>query len=122
MINLTEKPQQDFTLEQLTSIHNQALQAAHTAAHNFFQDRLGGRDQFACGFAWVDVVGVRSNSKLGRQLQTLGFRKSYTRSLQLWNPSGYGCQNIDTLEHGAVAYASVLKDHGIEAYAGSRLD
>lgn len=122
MINLTVTKPQQFTLEQLTAIHESAQQAAKTAANNFFQDRLGGRDQFACGFAWVDVVGVRSNSQLGRQLQQLGFRKSYTRSLQLWNPSGFGCQNIDTLEHGAVAYAAVLKSHGIDAYAGSRLD
>lgn len=107
---------------QIPQIHNEAARAAHDAAQKFFQERLGGRDQFACGFAWVDVYKVRSNSKLGKALQAVGFRKSYTKSLQLWNPSKFGCQNIDTLEAGARAYAEVLKRYGIEAYAGSRLD
>ena len=107
---------------QIPQIHNEAQQAAVEAATKFFQEKLGGRDQYACGFAWVDVYGVRSNSKLGKALQSVGFRKSYTKSLQLWNPAKFGCQNIDTLEEGARAYAAVLKRHGIEAYAGSRLD
>lgn len=107
---------------QIPQIHVEASQAAFEAANKFFQERLGGRDQYACGFAWVDVYKVRSNSKLGKALQAVGFRKSYTGSLQLWNPAKFGCQNIDTLEEGARAYAAVLKQHGIEAYAGSRLD
>jgi hypothetical protein len=52
----------------------------------------------------------------------VGFRKSYDGGLQLWNPSNFGCQNVDTLEAGARAYAEVLKRYGIQAYAGSRLD
>ena len=107
---------------QIPQIHAEASKAAADAAAKFFQEKLGGRDQYACGFAWVDVYKVRSNSKLGKALQAVGFRKSYTKSLQLWNPAKFGCQNIDTLEEGARAYAAVLKKHGIEAYAGSRLD
>ena len=107
---------------QIPQIHQAASQAAEAAARKYFTEQLGGQDRFACGFAWVDVYKVRSNSKLGKALQAVGFRKSYTGSLQLWNPSKFGCQNIDTLETGARAYAEVLKQHGIEAYAGSRLD
>ena len=107
---------------QVPQIHTAASAAAEAAARKYFQEKLGGRDQFACGFAWVDVYGVRSNSKLGKALQAVGFRKSYTKSLQLWNPSKFGCQNVDTLEHGAMAYAKVLESYGIKAYAGSRLD
>lgn len=107
---------------QIPQIHQQATAAAQTAANKFFQERLGGQDQYACGFAWVNVYKVRSNSKLGKALQAVGFKKSYDGGLQLWNPSGHNCQNVDTKEHGAVAYATVLKQHGIEAYAGSRLD
>lgn len=107
---------------QVPQIHTAASAAAEAAARKYFQEKLGGRDQYACGFAWVDVYGVRSNSKLGKALQAVGFRKSYTKSLQLWNPAKFGCQNVDTLEEGARAYAAVLKQHGIEAYAGSRLD
>lgn len=100
---------------------NQAQLAARTAAQAFY-DTHGDRD--ACGFAWVDVYGVRSNSKLGKTLQSFGFRKSYTGSLQLWNPSGVGVQSVSVLEAGAEAYAAVLKHQlGLErCSAGSRLD
>lgn len=106
----------------IADIVEEAKTAAHEAASKFFQERLGGVDQYACGFAWVDVYNVRSNSKLGKALIAAGFRKSYTRSLQLWNPSKFPCQNVDTLEAGAQAAASVLNKYGITAYAGSRLD
>ena len=99
---------------------NEAGIQARTAAKAFLA-KHGDRD--ACGFAWVDVYGVRSNSKLGKALQSYGFRKSYTGGLEMWNPSGFGCQNIDTLEAGAVAAAKVLTEKlGVKAYAGSRLD
>lgn len=108
--------------EMIPQIHQQAEAAAQAAASKFFTEKLGGQDQFACGFAWVTVHNVRSNSKVGKALQAVGFRRAYGGGLQLWNPSKFGCQNVDTLEHGAMAYATVLKQHGIEAYAGSRLD
>jgi hypothetical protein len=107
---------------QIPQIALEARSSARIAAQKFFNEKLGGVDQYACGFAWVDVYKVRSNSKLGKALQAVGFRKSYTGSLQLWNPADFGCQNVDTLEEGARAYADVLKSYGIEAYAGSRLD
>lgn len=100
-----------------------AKEDAYKAAQKFFQERLGGRDQYACGFAWVNVYGVKGNTKLGRELIKNGFRKAYGGGLQLWNPSQFGCQNVDTLEAGAEAAARVLKERlGVEAYAGSRLD
>ncbi len=112
-----------FDAAQVQSACEQAQLAARTAAKKFFEERLGGVDQFACGFAWVNVYGVRSNSRMGKTLQSFGFRKSYTGGLQLWNPSGAAVQNVDTLEAGAEAYAQVLKEQlGLEAYAGSRLD
>ena len=100
---------------------NEAAMAARTASKEFFQ-KHGDRD--ACGFAWVDVYGVRSNSRLGKTLQSFGFRKSYTGSLQLWNPSGAGTQSVSILEAGAEAYAKVLSEKlGLDrCYAGSRLD
>jgi len=94
---------------------------ARKAAKAFY-DAHGDRD--CCGFAWVNVWGVRSNSRLGKTLQSYGFRKDYTGSLQLWNPSKAGVQSISVLEAGAEAYARVLKERlGLEkVYAGSRLD
>ena len=99
---------------------NEAGIQARTAAKAFY-DKHGDRD--ACGFAWVNIWGVRSNSRLGKTLQSFGFRKSYDGSLQLWNPSQAGTQSISILEAGAEAYAKVITDKlGIRAYAGSRLD
>ncbi len=110
------------TPEQIPQIVQEAEQAAYAAAMKYFYDVLGGQDRFACGFAWVDIYGVKGNTKLGRALTAAGVRKSYTKSLQMWNPSKFGCQNVDTLEAGARAAASVFKRYGFEAYAGSRLD
>jgi hypothetical protein len=61
---------------------------------------------------------------LGKTLASYGFRKSYTGSLQLWNPSGAGVQSVSVLEAGAEAYAAVIKQKlGLDkVYAGSRLD
>ena len=40
----------------------EAKSAAREAAERFFQEKLNGRDQFACGFAWVDIFGVKGNT------------------------------------------------------------
>ena len=111
-----------YTQEQIHQIVAEAKLEARLAAEKFFQEKLHGRDQYSCGFAWVDIFGIRSNSKIGKALALAGFRKSYTRSLQLWNPSAMGVQNIDTLEAGAEAAAKVFERYGFRAYAGSRLD
>ncbi len=112
----------NYTQEQVNKIVEEAKLAARVAAETFFREKLHGQDQYSCGFAWVDIFGVRSNSKIGKALAFGGFRKSYTRSLQLWNPAGLGVQNIDTLEAGAEAAAKVFERYGFRAYAGSRLD
>jgi hypothetical protein len=112
----------DFNLDAVQDAVNAAGMAARTAAKEAYA-KFGG-DRGACGFAWVNVWGVRSNSKLGKALQAAGFRKDYTGSLQLWNPSKAGVQSLDILEAGAYAYAEVLKEKlGLEkVYAGSRMD
>jgi hypothetical protein len=82
---------------------------------------VGERD--ACGFAWVDVYGVRSNSKQGRELIAAGFSKSYRAGvLQMWNPGQHGTQSISVKEAGAEALATYLTALGLKAYAGSRMD
>ena len=110
-----------LAIDNIESIHNEATLAAQAAARKFFDEKLGGRDQYACGFAWVTVL-EKASTRLGRRLKEIGFRKAYGGGLQLWDPSRFPCQNVDTLEAGAQAYADVLKKYGIEAYAGSRLD
>ena len=109
-------------IDQVEAVVQEARLVAYQAADKFFQEKLGGRDQYACGFAWVTVY-EKGSTKMGRALIKAGFRKSYTGGLEMWNPSGFPCQNIDTLEAGAEAAAKVLTEKlGVKAYAGSRLD
>ena len=108
---------------QVQAAHDKAMAAARAAAQAFSNKHFNGSDGGACGFAWVNVYKVRSNSKLGKALAEVGFRKDYSGSLQLWNKWWPG-QSVDAAEHGATAYAVTLKQElGIEdIYAGSRLD
>ena len=108
---------------QVQQAHDKAMAAARTAAQAFADRHMNGRDGGACGFAWVNVYKVRSNSKLGKALSAVGFRKDYSGALQLWN-SWWPGQSVDAADHGATAYAAVIKQElGIEeVYAGSRLD
>lgn len=101
-----------------------AFDAADAFENKYFPNGGWG----ACGFAWVTVYPEhKGNTRAGKQerrvLEGLGFRKDWTgKAYQLWNPSQYGTQNVDTLEAGAQAAAQLLKAHGYKAYAGSRLD
>jgi len=110
------------TVEQVPNIIEEAKAEAFTAADKFFKEKLGGQDQYACGFAWVNIYGVKMNTKIGKAFKEAGLRKDYSGGICMWNPSKYGCQNVDTLEAGAQAAAEVFKKYGFRAYAGSRLD
>ena len=112
----------DFTQDQVNTIVREARDAAWAASDEFFRVKLGGVDQYACGFAWTNIYKVKGNTRLGRMLKAAGVRQDYTKTFQLWNPAGYPAQNIDTLEAGARAAADVFRKYGFEAYAGSRLD
>ncbi len=112
----------NYTKEQVESIVAEAKSEAFKAADKFFKERLGGKDQYACGFAWVNIYGIKGNTKLGKMLKQAGVRQDYTKAFQIWNPSGMPVQNVDTLEAGARAAAEVFELAGFTAYAGSRLD
>jgi hypothetical protein len=113
----------DFTTQELDRILGEASAAATIEATEFFNDRLNGVDQYACGFAWVDIYGIRANSKLGKQLAGFGIKKdSWKKCHSVWDPAGLNVQNIDIKEAGADAFARVLESYGFKAYAGSRLD
>jgi len=112
-----------FDTVKVKMAHARAMHEAQHASHKFAHEHMGGRDGGPCGFAWVNIYGVRSNSKLGKALAEVGFRKSYEGGLQLWNKWWPG-QSVDAAEHGAVAYAAVMKEElGLDSiYSGSRLD
>jgi hypothetical protein len=116
-----------YTADELSVIREEMMTAAAEAAEKFFQEKLGGRDQFACGFAWTNIYPKhKGNTKAGRAerkvFEALGFEKNYDGAYQMWNPSKMRIQNIDTLERGAAAAAAVLIKYGFEAYSGSRMD
>jgi len=77
-----------------------------------------------CGFAWVNISGVKLSTKVGKEFAKLGFRKAYgyKNTVQLWNPSGHGTQNMDVKEEAAEVYADVFRAAGYDAFAGSRMD
>lgn len=120
-------PNTNFDADAIFTIVNDAKYNARNAAFDFFQEKLGGEDKFACGFAWVTIYGyngkkIRRNSKLGQAFARAGVSRDYRNNLMIWNPAGLGVQNVDTLAAGAEAAAKVLTAAGFEAYAGSRLD
>lgn len=85
-----------------------------------------GGDRDLCGFAWVTVLGIKGNSKIGRELIANGFKKPIVgKGLMWWNPSGSMTQAIGAKEAGAEAAAEVLKARlgpGVTVFYDTRLD
>lgn len=79
-----------------------------------------------CGFAWVSVTPQhKGNTRLGKEerfvLEQNGFRKDvYGKAYTLWI-SAYN-QSMQKKEAYATAFAKVLREHDIRAYAQSRMD
>lgn len=105
----------------VAAIMTEAYAAAAEASAEMLR-KMGGEDRYACGFAWCDIYGVKLSTKLGKEMEKHGVRKSYTGGLQVWNPGKWGGQNVDVKEAGANAFAKVLSKYGFTAYSGSRLD
>lgn len=106
---------------QCEQIHNQAITAAEQAA----QDKLNelGEEWFPCGFAWVRVLPA--TQPFGRFLKKAGIvdSASYGGGYTVFDACGNRyTQSMFVKEAGTKAYAKVLRDHGIECYAESRMD
>ena len=113
----------EYTVEQIRNIVAEAKLEAKKAADEFFQTKLNGQDQYSCGFAWVDIYGIKGNTRLGKAMKAAGIERSdYKKCFSIWNPSEHNAQNIDTKEAGAYAAQKVFEKYGFRAYAGSRLD
>ena len=117
-----------YTVEDLKTIMQEAKQSAAIAAQSFLDDwtaSTGGNEYgepMYCGFAWVNIYGVKGNTKLGRAMKTAGYTKDYTGAYQIYNPAGYGGQSMDVKEAGARAAAKVFEQYGFTAYPGGRAD
>ena len=118
-INTSTTVLNDYTVEDLQTIKAAALQHANDAAVAYM-DTHG--EHAYCGFAWVNIYGIKGNTKLGKRMKAAGFEKDYTGAYSIWNPSGLGTQCMSTKEAGAEAAARVYKACGFTAYAGSRAD
>jgi hypothetical protein len=118
-INLTTTDINNYTVEDLKTLKAAALQHGNDAA-NAHLEQYGERGY--CGFAWVNIYGVKGSTKLGRRMKQAGFEKDYTGAYSIWNPSGLGTQCMSTKEAGAYAAAKVFSAAGFAAYAGSRAD
>ena len=71
-----------------------------------------------CGFAWVRIKG---NTGFARTMKSMGFfRKAWDRGFEFWVSEGG--QSVERKEAFARAFAKVLRDGGVDAYADSRLD
>ena len=97
--------------------------AAHTAAVPEPMTVVGGDKSYfvsegMCGFSWVKIKG---NTPFGRHCKKVGIaRPAYGGGLQIRYP--YPSQSYDRGQAWAYAFADVLKDNGVFAYADGRLD
>ena len=109
----------DYTVEDIQNILALAKAEAYGAAQTHI-DEYG--EQAYCGFAWVNIHGIKGNTKLGRAMKQAGYTKDYTGAYQIYNPAGYGGQSMDVKEAGARAAAKVFEQYGFTAYPGGRAD
>ena len=109
----------DYTVEDIQNILALAKAEAYGAAMTHL-DEYG--EQAYCGFAWVNIHGIKGNTKLGKRMKAAGLDKDYSGAYSIWNPAGYGGQSMDVKEAGASACARVLEAYGFRAYANSRAD
>jgi hypothetical protein len=99
-------------------IYTKAVSAAKLAEHEFMQKH--GENPY-CGFAWVEVTSARIPFVNWCKKNGVG-EKHWKRGWSIWNPAGNGTQSMDVKEQGADAFAKVLREHGINAWACSRAD
>jgi hypothetical protein len=108
-----------ITKENVEQIIAEAESAARLAAQK--AGELIGGDRGACGFAWVEIRPARGI--LAKALKDTGKGdKGWNGGIHVWNPAKAPVQSIYILEQGACAYAALLRNYGINAYANSRLD
>lgn len=111
----------NYTVEQIKDIIAEATQAGQDAAADAYE-RNGNTDWDACGFAWVNLYGIKGNTRLGKALKAAGVQQDYTRAFQIWGGEFYSGQSISIKEAACRAARDVFKRYGFDASVGSRLD
>lgn len=124
-MNTTQNAKKDQTIfrANLENAMYNAIQEskaqAHLSAHKRFAE-IGERD--TCGWAWIKVYGVRSNSFLGKTLIKYGFRKS-GGELYFSDPSRLS-QSISVSEASCDAFVKHFRSNfpEIQICVHSRMD
>lgn len=100
----------------------QVIEGAKAAAKQAVAEALSRYGEGAyCGFAWVQIPDGRS--PLVREMKKMGVgSKHWQKGWQVWSPGEHHGQSMDVHEAGARAYAAFLRQHGFEAFMGSRAD
>ena len=113
---------------QFEQIYKMAQTSGINALNSCVPEGMVVRDSFSgrtwsvpegpCGFAWVQIKG---NTSFGRWAKKSGLASSaYPKGLMFW--VSYGGQSMERKEAYARAFAAVLRENNIEAYADSRMD
>lgn len=108
-----------LNLGTLQAIFEEAKKRA-VMTSNITYEKEGG-DRSECGFVWVEIRGIKGNTKLGKALKKIGIKQGYNRAFHIWNPSGLSVQSIAIKEAGAIVFAKYLRTFGFDAFACSRL-
>ena len=77
-------------------------------------------DDGLCGFAWINIRPARGAFVNYLKAREWGSRNEYAGGWEIW--VGQFNQSVTRKEAYAQAFAKVLNQYGIKAYAGSRLD
>ncbi len=97
---------------EIEELYQKALDAATLASKDI-------PDTGACGFGWVVIRPARGKFVNYLKKIEVGDKHCYG-GWSIW--SKYKGQSVVGNEAWANAFAKVLRDHGLEAYAQSRLD
>ena len=73
-----------------------------------------------CGFAWINIKPARGKFVKFLKDNDIGRKDSYYGGYTIW-VSGFG-QSLDRKSAYARAFAEVLNENGLKAYAMSRMD
>ena len=73
-----------------------------------------------CGFAWINIKPARGKFVKYLKDNDIGRKDSYYGGYTIW-VSGFG-QSLDRKSAYARAFAEVLNENGLKAYAMSRMD
>ena len=137
-MSVTKQAQPKFTADQASALYEAAHQAGMAALSAATPEpiivgkpstplgsdvdpskRIYYVPEGLCGFAWIG--SIPGTSSFGRWLLKTGRgRKSYEGGLMIWVRQGG--QSIERKEAYAQAFAEVLREAGVRAFAGSRMD